>query len=608
MPTFTGTNQSDYIVEGFISAGVIADPAGSLPGYGRDTIYGYGGRDILSGAGGNDSLLGGAGDDTLGGGGGNDRLFGEAGRDYLTGGAGDDSLVGGNGNDTLFSDKGADTMAGGAGDDLYDIRVGAEASVLVEAAGGGIDEVYSSVSWTLGDNFENLILRNNGIGYGNSLDNSLDTWFSQNATVYGLDGNDTLTGRNSATLVGGAGDDVYVVYQNATVVETGGGNDTVVWNPDSSSPDHPDEPDTYILPDTVENLSVNDYYVAYGDGYYYSYYYYYSSIALGNALPNEINGGKGENTLFGLGGNDTIHGGDRDDILDGGAGRDYLDGGDGSDTVLYTSNTTPVRVDLAAGTVSFPGKSWPAETIVSIENAQGGSGDDIFIGDGRYDANTFYGNAGDDTFDGGSTDFGAADYFDGGAGSDSVVFTSATASVTVDLAAGTGMIQGDRWPSETFTSIENASGGSGADTLTGSSVANELHGMAGADRLTGGGGADRLVGGGGNDVFVFAAGDSTPAARDTIAAGDGRNAFQGAGAASGDRIDLSGYDADTTAAGVQEWIFGTSPGTGNLWITTSGTLTILNGTSYTDAAIEFLGAIADGPVAATAYTADDFIL
>jgi len=56
--------------------------------------------------------------------------------------------------------------------------------------------------------------------------------------------------------------------------------------------------------------------------------------------------------------------------------------------------------------------------------------------------------------------------------------------------------------------IENATGGSGNDTLTGNAIANVLTGNGGNDTLTGGGGVDTLAGGAGNDTYVNPAGDS----------------------------------------------------------------------------------------------------
>ena len=78
-------------------------------------------------------------------------------------------------------------------------------------------------------------------------------------------------------------------------------------------------------------------------------------------------------------------------------------------------------------------------------------------------------------------------------------------------------------------------------TLNGSQFANSLVGGAGADVITGGGGADLLTGGFGADTFVFAAtSDSAPTARDVIL-----------DFGVGDRIDLSGIDANTGLAGDQ---------------------------------------------------------
>ncbi|PZQ47116.1 MAG: hypothetical protein DI556_18005 [Rhodovulum sulfidophilum] len=177
------------------------------------------------------------------------------------------------------------------------------------------------------------------------------------------------------------------------------------------------------------------------------------------------------------------------------------------------------------------------------------------------------------------------------------------------------------------TVIENAKGGSGADVLTGNSAANVLYGLGGADQilggsgkdtlrggagndtLTGGAGADVLVGGAGSDVFrVTSAAHSSPSAPDTLRAGDGGAAFDGAGAASGDRIDLSGIDANTAVAGDQAFIFGGGTGRGYLWLTVDGADTIVKGNIDGDSAPEFQLVIEDGATLASAYTASDFIL
>jgi serralysin len=72
-------------------------------------------------------------------------------------------------------------------------------------------------------------------------------------------------------------------------------------------------------------------------------------------------------------------------------------------------------------------------------------------------------------------------------------------------------------------------------------------GNEGANVITGGAGVDTLTGGAGADTFVFASGDTGAAAgqRDTIT-----DFLPGT-----DKIDLTGWDADTTTAGTQAFRF-----------------------------------------------------
>src|SRR6202007_758381 len=74
-------------------------------------------------------------------------IFGSGSNQQLTGTAGNDTLIGGGSNETL---------SGGQGDDSYIINDPSQ--VVVEAAGAGNDTVFSSVSYTLPTNVENLTL------------------------------------------------------------------------------------------------------------------------------------------------------------------------------------------------------------------------------------------------------------------------------------------------------------------------------------------------------------------------------------------------------------------------------------------------------------------
>ena len=96
------------------------------------------------------------------------------------------------------------------------------------------------------------------------------------------------------------------------------------------------------------------------------------------------------------------------------------------------------------------------------------------------------------------------------------------------------------------STVENAIGGSGNDTMTGNASDNVLNGGAGNDSLNGAGGADTLIGGAGvdtmtgggaSDTFVFlVASDSSPASPDVI------TDFAHSGGAQ-DTLDLSAIGA-----------------------------------------------------------------
>ena len=126
--------------------------------------------------------------------------------------------------------------------------------------------------------------------------------------------------------------------------------------------------------------------------------------------------------------------------------------------------------------------------------------------------------------------------------------------------------------------IEVATGGAGDDRLTGNGGGNRLVGGGGDDRLAGLAGRDVLVGGRGDDVFAFASLGASPHGRcDRVKPGGGTDAFEGAGRAGSDLIDLSGIDADTTRPGNQAFVFGSATGTGRLWLSERGDATLVYG-------------------------------
>ena len=206
-----------------------------------NSLFGLNGNDKLNGGEGDDILNGGAGSDTMTGGLGNDTyyvdnlgdviietstlateietVFSSVTRNLglgsnlenltLTGTAAikgignelNNILVGNSGANILRGGTGSDTMAGGLGNDTYYVNNAGD--VTTELAGAGIDTVFSSVTWILGANIENLTLTGTAAinGIGNVLDNTLTGNTGANILNGGL-GNDTLTG--------GAGQDIFV--------------------------------------------------------------------------------------------------------------------------------------------------------------------------------------------------------------------------------------------------------------------------------------------------------------------------------------------------------------------------------------------------------------
>lgn len=243
---------------------------------------------------------------------------------------GNDTLIGGSGKDRIDGGTGADIMKGGAGDDIYYVdNLGDQ---VIELTGGGIDLVYSTVSFTLGAEVEKLFLQGDAAidGYGNELDNKISGNEAANRIeggagndellgnggndiLFGGDGNDTINGGTGGDrMYGGAGNDTFYVddlgdqvFENANE-----GTDTVV----SSV--------SFTLGANIEKLTLTG--TAAIDG-------------TGNELANTIKGNDGDNRLYGGAGNDSISGGNGDDWLFGGTGKDTLTGGAGVDRFVFNS-------------------------------------------------------------------------------------------------------------------------------------------------------------------------------------------------------------------------------------------------------------------------------
>ena len=176
---------------------------------GDDTIFGEDGNDHIDGGNGKDHLDGGDGDDAIYGGSGIDRLIGGAGKDHLHGGADDDLLEGGDGDDVLKGGDGDDTLSDGAGNDEVHGEAGDD--TLVASAGddtmdGG--EGYDTLDYSAAE--QDMVI--DAVG-GTSFSDELGT--------------DSFS--NVEEIVGGAGDDMFVVGGKAMVLSGGKGKDTFVF-------------------------------------------------------------------------------------------------------------------------------------------------------------------------------------------------------------------------------------------------------------------------------------------------------------------------------------------------------------------------------------------
>jgi Ca2+-binding RTX toxin-like protein len=479
--------------------------------------------------------------------------YGNALANNITGSAGDNVLDGG---------AGADVLAGGLGSDTY--LVDNAGDVVTEAANSGVDGAIASISYTLGNNLENLYLTGTTKinGTGNTLDN-LIVGNSNVNTLTGGAGNDVLDGGMDAdTLVGGTGNDSYVVDNAGDLVTeaANAGTDSV-----SSSV-------TYTLAANVENLSLAGIAAINGTGNALA------NVLKGNAAENLLDGGTGADSMQGGAGNDsyvvdnagdmvtesagegvdsvsssltytlranvenltltgasaingsgndadnvltgngavnTLNGGAGDDTLNGGAGADKLLGGVGNDSYVVDNASDVITENVDAGVDSVT-SSVTHTLAANVENLTltgttalngiGNAGNNVIVGNSGK--NTLTGNAGNDYLDG----KGGADTMSGGADSDTYVVDNAGDIVTESAGQGyDGVITSVSYTLggnlETLTlsgtTAINGTGNTLANTMQGNDASNTLTAGAGNDTLTGWGGNDTLVGGTGSDIFVF---------------------------------------------------------------------------------------------------------
>ena len=389
-----------------------------------------------------------------------------------TGNTQNNSLTGNSGNNTLDGATGADRMAGLSGNDTYIVdNLG---DVVAEAAGGGTDVVYASVSHSLAAEIyvENLVLTgtNNLYATGNSSVN----------TLTGNSGDNTLDGGAGVdTLIGGSGNDTYLVDTAADVIieQPGEGSDTVR------------TAISYTLSNEVESL-----------------------VLLGSAALNGT-GNAGVNTITGTSGINTLNGGAGADTLIGGAGNDIYYVDEAGDVIIEDAG--------AAGGIDTAYASGDHTLSANVEKLVFAGAGGGFTGTGNALANTLTGNAGDNTLDGGA----GADKLIGGLGNDTYIIDMPTDSISEAANAGNDTVQAGYSYTLAInlenitligTSSINATGNTLVNILTGNAGSNILNGLTGADTMAGGAGDDFYFVDNLGDVVQESAGNGNDSVRSTL--------------------------------------------------------------------------------------------
>ncbi|MDB5680122.1 M10 family metallopeptidase C-terminal domain-containing protein [Sphingomonas bacterium] len=479
----------------------------------------------IQGTSGNDSIVGNTQNNTLSG--------GSGGADILSGGDGDDRLIGGGfsvvnnaiitkaqatanlsagtavdpqalnaytlasdvntTNSTTTPHATINATSTGGGLEYYRVDAAAGATAIFDIDGSSIDtwiELVDSLGNVLANNDDSIT------DAGSQTGNSYLTWtFGAAGTYYIRVGRwtqpaDTVaqplaagttytlnmslssatvnttpfsaTNTSSATLKGGAGNDFLQGTLGDDIINGGVGNDTASF--------------ATAFSNTATGVTVD--------------------LHLQGAAQNTVAAGNdtlsGIENLVGSQYNDTLTGDGTNNVIEGGLGNDTLVGGGGTDTASYAGATAGVTVSLGLQGGTQNTVNAGTDTLSGFANLQGSAFNDSLTGDAGL--NVLSGGDGNDTLNPGVTAAGIVDLLDGGNGSDTASFAGYTSAVTASLDgvndavafAGGNQIA-------VLRSIENLTGGSGADTLTGDANNNAIEGGLGDDILVGGGGVDTVV-------------------------------------------------------------------------------------------------------------------
>ncbi|MBX9659536.1 MAG: hypothetical protein K2X00_13280 [Nitrospiraceae bacterium] len=580
----------DYVLDAQVEILILAESSSSvLPNPERGTgneldnlIVGNSGDNILDGGAGNDILVGGVVRELEG-----PPYLEGTGSDILIGGAGDDVLMADAGDlvsngDRLFLGGGLtqrdvsaireadDLFIGGVGNDTY--LVHNQQQTVAEFANEGTDTVRSTVSYSLGEHLENLVLvspparfddKGNVIppaplnGTGNGLDNLIIGSGDDNV-LSGLAGNDTLWGGSvidpdsgsarsgNDTLLGGVGSDTYIFNLGDGIdtiedVSMVGEGNRIQFGVGIHQSDlaFTEDPIARTLTIHVGSGGADQLVLSHFDATGGNGSLVVETLAFADSSSANLAGLLGPSiTITGTEDADVLVGTVENDGIDAGAGNDTVYAGAGDDLVLASDGDDVVAGE--AGIDTIHGGS-------GVDYLYGGDGDDLINGDEGNDV--LVGEAGNDILMGGAGN----DVLNGGLGDDSL--SSGTGDDTVYAGAGNDQVSGG-------DGDDAAVGEEGADTMYGGSGNDYLYGGEGDDVVTGDEGNDTLLGEGGNDILNGGTGN------DVLNGGAGADQFSGGegddslyidaadtvvvGGAGYDQVIVTGMDAVTFDAATAE--------------------------------------------------------
>ncbi|MDH5694281.1 MAG: hypothetical protein OEZ47_14375, partial [Gammaproteobacteria bacterium] len=309
---------------------------------------------------------------------GNDRITGSSKDDVIVGGPGNDVLIGSSGDDLFLIEgqfDGVDTISGGDG---IDSIVGSDMDDYISLNNHSGENVVEIIDGKLGTNIVRGSPSRNTLDFRNTeLVNILRIeGMGGNDIIYGSPANDVIVGgEDNDTLFGEGGDDIFLVEDQFSGVDTINGGDGF----DQLAGTDGDDIFglyTFKLANTVERI----------DGKLGK------NIIRGNATRNTLDFRNTELVniarIEGMGESDIIYGSSADDIIVGGEGHDTLFGEGGDDLFLVEGEINSYDVvnggDGIDKIVGSDGDDviglYRFELIDTVEQIDGGSGLNIISG------------------------------------------------------------------------------------------------------------------------------------------------------------------------------------------------------------------------------------